>query len=159
MVLDKRVYEAMRSDLNIKWYHNEIYTMNIFIYIGVVIFISIAVMIAIAHRYIGCIWGIIMIIGFIPIILILVFLSDNVPRKVGLFSSGIVFDWNGKYEYLYWLDVEDYLVPSSPFFAPVIKKKDGSTQFLNLVDKEINAAVNRNLHEYFTGQSTLDSKP
>lgn len=146
---EKRVYEPLRNEQNIEWHQNRINTIFNWFDVIVIAFISIIAIITAVLSYPEFRGVIFIIIVFTPVILILVWLHYDVPKKVGLFSNGIVFDYNGKYEYLYWLDVESYYEYTNPRFPAIIIKRDGSIKHLNLVDKEINTIIKRIMYEHF----------
>jgi hypothetical protein len=82
---------------------------------------------------------------------IIVLKHRDVPLKAGLFTHGVVFDYHGKYEYLYWydvVDIEDAASPKLPSYRFIkIKKNNGSYKSLGFLDNNINLLIKTKITE------------
>lgn len=88
---------------------------------------------------------------FIVGVVIIVLKHQDVPLRVGLFTCGAVFDYHGKYEYLYWYDVVDIKDAASPKlhsykFIKIIKK-NGLNKSLGFLDTNINLLIKTKIME------------
>ena len=153
MIYEKRIYEPLRNDLDFKWYQNTLHYLDklFTIIAGSIFFVFAIIFTILMYPNLGFIIFFITVFSLIILIIVLKHNYD-VPLKVGLFSHGVVFDYNGKYEYLYWFDVEfikDSASPKMPTYRYLtIKKKNGLLKSLGNLDKNINALIKIKINEY-----------
>jgi hypothetical protein len=147
MQYEKRIYEPLRTDFNYEWHQNKFFTRWKIISMVFALFFFLLIM---AFNIMFFPYIIFMIVFSIPLVMVIVVLvtkKRDYPIQVGIFSHGIVFDYNGKYEYIYYQDINSFQEYNAfSYRYLVINKKDGSFKTLGYVDSNINAIIERILN-------------
>jgi hypothetical protein len=142
VLFDKKTYEPLRNDFKYQWYKNKMSdTYKIFTGTFAFMFLLFIIIFGLLlYPYII----IILFTTTVNLLVILVFYFKNyqVPKRVGIFSKGIVIDYRGKYEYVYWHDIDYY--NESTILGSVgltFKKRDGSNYTMVYIDSDINVMI------------------